>query len=153
MLIVKVIEYLSPAMNVIQHSLSRQSCSSSLHPLDVRRRSYMVCQIESSNYIQYRLMNSIMQVKRTGICGGLIGDLILTTSWHFSRDQLYAVLDHEWNAVSRTGCFYVSAAMALATMGTNLSANSVNISSQRLCSTYCLNILRFRFLLEQIWLA
>ncbi|KAJ7487789.1 allantoin transport [Mycena latifolia] len=40
-------------------------------------------------------------------------------------DQLNAVLDHNWNATARTGCFAVAMSMCLGTIGTNLSANSI----------------------------
>ncbi|KAJ7096695.1 permease for cytosine/purines, uracil, thiamine, allantoin-domain-containing protein [Mycena belliarum] len=40
-------------------------------------------------------------------------------------DQLNAVLDHNWNATARTGCFAVAMSMCLGTVGTNLSANSI----------------------------
>ncbi|KAJ7755336.1 permease for cytosine/purines, uracil, thiamine, allantoin-domain-containing protein [Mycena maculata] len=40
-------------------------------------------------------------------------------------DQLNAVLDNNWNATARTGCFFVAMSMCLGTIGTNLSANSI----------------------------
>ncbi|KAJ7432904.1 allantoin transport [Mycena galericulata] len=40
-------------------------------------------------------------------------------------DQLNAVLDTNWNATARTGCFFVAMSMCLGTIGTNLSANSI----------------------------
>ncbi|KAJ6631084.1 permease for cytosine/purines, uracil, thiamine, allantoin-domain-containing protein [Mycena sp. CBHHK59/15] len=40
-------------------------------------------------------------------------------------DQLNAVLDANWNAKARTGCFFVALSMCLGTVGTNLSANSI----------------------------
>ncbi|KAJ7895693.1 NCS1 nucleoside transporter [Mycena leptocephala] len=40
-------------------------------------------------------------------------------------DQLNAVLDANWNATARTGCFFVAISMCLGTIGTNLSANSI----------------------------
>jgi len=40
-------------------------------------------------------------------------------------DQLNAVLDANWNATARTGCFFVAMSMCLGTIGTNLSANSI----------------------------
>ncbi|KAJ7857292.1 NCS1 family nucleobase:cation symporter-1 [Mycena olivaceomarginata] len=40
-------------------------------------------------------------------------------------DQLDAVLDANWNATARTGCFFVAMSMCLGTVGTNLSANSI----------------------------
>ncbi|KAJ6484366.1 allantoin transport [Mycena vitilis] len=40
-------------------------------------------------------------------------------------DQLDAVLDANWNATARAGCFFVALSMCLGTIGTNLSANSI----------------------------
>ncbi|KAF7323953.1 hypothetical protein MKEN_00616800 [Mycena kentingensis (nom. inval.)] len=40
-------------------------------------------------------------------------------------DQLHAILDANWTAKARTGCFFVATSMCLGTIGTNISANSL----------------------------